>query len=145
MFVSDLVGEVDLPNAVDSTTSFNAARMIGPAIAGLLIARYGSGPVFIINAVSFAAVIASLTLLRVNEMHRAPGRSMTKGRLADGFRYVAKRKDLKVVLAMLFLIGTFGLNFPIYILTTSVSVFHAGRASTASSRRQWRSAPCSAP
>src|SRR3954463_2245457 len=86
VFVSDLVGEVDLPNAVGlNSTSFNAARMIGPAVAGILIARYGSGPVFIINAVSFAAVIASLTLIRVHEMHRAPTRG-AKGRLADGFR-----------------------------------------------------------
>jgi MFS family permease len=127
VFVADIVGEEDLPNAVSlNSTSFNAARMIGPAVAGILIARYGSGPVFIINAVSFAAVIASLTLIRVGEMHRAPGRPATKGRLADGFRYVAKRPDLKVVLLMLFLIGTFGLNFPIFISTMAVSVFHAG-------------------
>jgi len=127
VFVSDLVGETDLPNAVGlNSTSFNAARMIGPAISGILIAKYGSGWVFMINAVSFLAVIASLTLLRVGEMHRAPGRRGAKGRLADGFRYVARRPDLKVVLTMLFLIGTFGLNFPIYISTMAVSVFHAG-------------------
>jgi MFS family permease len=127
VFVADLVGEADLPNAVGlNSTSFNAARMVGPAIAGIQIARFGSGPVFMINAVSFAAVIVSLTLLRVGEMHRAPGRAATKGRLADGFRYVARRPDLKVVLAMLFIFGTFGLNFPIYISTMSVSVFHAG-------------------
>jgi MFS family permease len=127
VFVSDIVGETDLPNAVGlNSTSFNAARMVGPAIAGILIAHYGTGPVFIVNAVSFAAVIFSLALIRANEMHRAPGRPTTKGRLADGFRYVAKRQDLVVVLAMLFLIGTFGLNFPIYISTMSVTVFHAG-------------------
>jgi MFS family permease len=126
-FVSDLVPESDLSNAVGlNSTSFNAARMIGPAVAGVLIARFGSGWVFVINAVSFAAVIASLTLIRVHELQRAPGRGGAKGRLADGFRYVAKRPDLKVVLTMLFLVGTFGLNFPIYISTMSVSVFHAG-------------------
>jgi MFS family permease len=127
VFVSDLVGETDLPNAVGlNSTSFNAARMIGPAVAGILIARYGSGWVFVINAISFGAVIASLTLLRTGEMHRAPGPRGAKGRLADGFRYVAKRPDLKMVLTMLFIIGTFGLNFPIYISTMSVTVFHAG-------------------
>ena len=126
VFVSDLVGEADLANAVGlNSTSFNAARMIGPAVAGVLIARYGSGWVFVINAVSFLGVIASLTMLRVGEMHRAPGHRV-RGRLADGFRYVSRRPDLKVVLAMLFLIGTFGLNFPIFISTMSVSVFHAG-------------------
>ena len=69
-FVSDLVGEEDLSNAVAlNSTSFNAARMIGPAVAGVLIASVGSGWVFLINAASFAAVLASLGLLRVGELH----------------------------------------------------------------------------
>jgi MFS family permease len=126
-FVSDIVGEADLSNAVGlNSTSFNAARMIGPAIAGLMIARVGTGGVFIINAVSFIAVIASLTLLRVADLHRSAIKSVVKGRFADGFRYVGTRRDLQVVLLMLFIFGTFGLNFPIFISTMSVSVFHAG-------------------
>src|SRR5476649_1291484 len=65
-FVSELVGEADLSNAVAlNSTSFNAARMIGPAIAGLLIASVGSGWVFLINAMSFVAVLCSLGFLRV--------------------------------------------------------------------------------
>ena len=126
-FVSDLVGEADLSNAVAlNSTSFNAARMIGPAVAGVLIATVGSGWVFLINAASFAAVIGSLCFLRVGELHsrvRAPG---TSGSLAEGFRYVWKRPDIKAVLVMFFLIGTFGANFPIFISTMSVTVFHAG-------------------
>src|SRR3954465_3436218 len=126
-FVSDIVGEADLSNAVGlNSTSFNAARMIGPAIAGLMIARVGTGGVFIFNAVSFLAVIVSLMFLRVSELHRSPFKNVVKGRLADGFRYVGTRRDLQVVLLMLFLIGTFGLNFPIFISTMSVTVFHAG-------------------
>ena len=126
-FVSDIVGEADLSNAVGlNSTSFNAARMIGPAIAGLMIARVGTGGVFIINAISFLAVIASLTLLRTAELHRSAFKNVVKGRLADGFRYVGTRRDLQVVLLMLFIIGTFGLNFPIFISTMSVTVFHAG-------------------
>ena len=126
-FVSDLVGEADLSNAVAlNSTSFNAARMIGPAVAGVLIATVGSGWVFLINAASFAAVIGSLCFLRVGELHsrvRAPG---TSGSLAEGFRYVWTRPDIKAVLVMFFLIGTFGANFPIFISTMSVTVFHAG-------------------
>ncbi len=126
-FVSDLVVEADLSNAVAlNSTSFNAARMIGPAIAGILIAGVGTGWVFLINAASFAAVIGSLTLLRVGELHRVGGTLQTRGSLADGFRYVWKRPDIKVVLLMLFLIGTFGFNFAIFISTMSVTVFHAG-------------------
>jgi MFS family permease len=129
-FVAELVGEDDLSNAVAlNSTSFNAARMIGPAIAGVLIAAVGSGWVFLINAASFAAVIASLCLLRVGELHRSAARAApARGRLTEGFRYVWKRADLKIILLMLFLIGTFGLNFAIYISTMCVTVFHAGAA-----------------
>ncbi|WP_454726418.1 MULTISPECIES: MFS transporter [Cupriavidus] len=126
-FVSELVGEADLANAVAlNSTSFNAARMIGPAIAGVLIAAVGSGWVFLLNAASFAAVLGSLGRLRVHELHRKERRPPTRAGLADGFRYVWTRPDLKALLLMLFLIGTFGLNFPIFISTMSVGVFHAG-------------------
>jgi MFS family permease len=126
-FVSELVVEADLSNAVAlNSTSFNAARMIGPAIAGVLIAWVGSGWVFLINAVSFAAVLCSLSLLRVEELYRTHRAPRARGSFAEGFRYVAKRPDLKTILLMIFLIGTFGLNFPIFISTMSVTVFHAG-------------------
>jgi MFS family permease len=126
-FVSELVGEADLSNAVAlNSTSFNAARMIGPAIAGVLIASVGSGWVFLINAASFVAVLCSLGFLRVGELHPSIRAVRGRGSLVEGFRYVWKRPDLKAVLLMLFLIGTFGLNFPIFISTMAVTVFHAG-------------------
>jgi len=126
-FVSDLVGEADLSNAVAlNSTSFNAARMIGPAVAGTLIASVGSGWVFLINAASFAAVLGSLCMLRIGELHLKDKARRTRGSLVEGFAYVWRRPDLKAILFMLFLIGTFGLNFPIFISTMSVSVFHAG-------------------
>ncbi len=128
-FVSELVGEADLSNAVAlNSTSFNAARLIGPAIAGTLIAAVGTGWVFLINAASFAAVLCSLCLLRVGELHAGSKASRSRGSFAEGFRYVGRRPDLKAVLLMLFLIGTFGLNFPIFISTMSVTVFHGGAA-----------------
>jgi MFS family permease len=126
-FVSDLVDEAHVSNAVAlNSTSFNAGRLIGPAVAGVLIATVGSGWVFLINAASFVAVLCSLSLIRIGELHlrNRPARSL--GGLADGFRYVWRRPDLKVILLMLFLIGTFGLNFPIFISTMSVSVFRKG-------------------
>ncbi len=126
-FVSDLVVEADVANAVAlNSTSFNAARLIGPALAGVLIATVGSGWVFLINAGSFAAVLCSLSLLRVGELHPRNKALRARGSLAEGFRYVSKRPDLRAVLLMLFLIGTFGLNFPIFISTMSVRVFHGG-------------------
>ncbi|WP_322403577.1 MFS transporter [Massilia luteola] len=126
-FVAQLVGDADLPNAVAlNSTSFNAARMIGPAAAGLLIAGVGTGWAFLINGLSYVAVLASLAWLRKGELHAHPrthGSAGGRGML-DGLRYVWKRPDLMAILAMLFLIATFGLNFPIFIGTMAVSVFH---------------------
>ena len=126
-FVLELVGQADLSNAVAlNSASFNTARMVGPAVAGVLVALTGSGWVFLISAVSFAALLCSLGLLRVGGLHLQDRALRATGNLADGFRYVWKRPDLKAVLVMLFLIGTFGLNFPIFIATMSIGVFHAG-------------------
>lgn len=126
-FISGLVGDADLSNAVAlNSSSFNAARMIGPAIAGVLIASVGTGWAFLINGVSFIAVLCSLAFLRVDATHPSHQAAANRRSLLDGFRYVAKRPDLLAILFMLLLIGTFGLNFPIFISTMAVSVFHAG-------------------
>jgi len=125
-FVSDLVGEDDLPNAVAlNSTSFNAARMVGPALAGLLIAGVGTGWAFLTNALSFGGVLCSLTFLRIGDLHSNRRAGRAPGGFVAGFRYVWKRPDLRAILLMLFLIGTFGLNFPIFISTMAVTVFHA--------------------
>ena len=125
-FVAELVGDAELPNAVAlNSTSFNAARMVGPAVAGLTIASVGTGWAFLINGISFIAVLASLSLLRVNELHANARARLAKGSFTEGFRYVWSRPDLVVILIVLFLIGTFGLNFPIFISTMAVTVFHA--------------------
>jgi MFS family permease len=126
-FVSELVGEANLSNAVAlNSTSFNLARTVGPALAGILIAAVGTGWVFLINAASFVAVLSSLGFLRVNELHRSNKPARARGGLLEGFRYVGGRPDLMAVLFMLFLIGTFGLNFAIFISTMSVTTFHGG-------------------
>jgi len=126
-FVVELVGEADLSNAVAlNSTSFNAGRMIGPAAAGLLIAVVGSGWVFVINAASFVAVLCSLGFLRAGELHQKIKAPRAPGSFVEGFRYVWKRPDLKAILVMLFLIGTFGFNFQIFISTMAVTAFHAG-------------------
>lgn len=124
-FVAELVGDRDLPNAVAlNSTSFNAGRMIGPAAAGLVIASIGTGWAFVLNGVSFLAVLASLFFLRVRALHTNARAHRAKGSLTAGLRYVWSRPDLKAILVMLFLIGTFGLNFPIFISTMAVSAFH---------------------
>ena len=109
-----------------NSTSFNAARMVGPAIAGALIAIAGSGWIFIINAASFVAVLSSLSLFRSAELHPRRRAARRGSGLLEGSRHVWQRPDLKAVLTMLFLIGTFGLNFPVFIAMMSVKTFHRG-------------------
>ncbi|MCU1777779.1 MFS transporter [Pseudomonas sp. 14P_5.3_Bac1] len=126
IFVAELVGEKDLSNAIAlNSTSFNMARMIGPAVAGVTIASVGTGWAFLLNGSSFFAVLASLFFLRVSTQHTKVRALRTKGSLTEGMRYVWARPDLKAILLMLFLIGTFGMNFPIFISTMAVTVFHA--------------------
>ena len=125
-FVAELVGETDLHNAVAlNSTSFNAARMIGPAIAGLTIAAVGTGWAFLLNGASFAAVLVSLACLRIALLRPNARSHRVKGSFIEGIRYVWQRPDLMAMLVMLFLVGTFGMNFSIFISTMAVSVFHA--------------------
>ena len=125
-FVSELVGDGDIPNAVAlNAMSFNIANFVGPAVSGLLIAAIGIGWAFLINGASFLIVLASLTMLD-REALRPPERARRgRGSFVQGLRYVATRRDLVVILSMLFLIGTFCLNFPIFISVMAVQVFHA--------------------
>ncbi len=119
-FVSDLVNRENASNAVAlNAASFNGARMIGPAAAGIAIVAVGTGWVFLINAVTFLAMIVALMLIRTKELIprvKADGAS----RLADGFRYVGGRPDLIVAFAMVFLLGAFGMNFPIFASTMAL-------------------------
>lgn len=125
-FVAELVGDDDLHNAVAlNSTSFNAGRMIGPAVSGIIIATIGTGGAFLINGASFVAVLISLAFLRTSELRPNARAHRARGSFTEGFRYVWGRPDLKAILIILFLIGTFGLNFPIFISTMAVSVFHA--------------------
>ena len=126
-FVSDLVSDQDLPNAVAlNSTSFNAARLLGPAAAGLLIAWLGLGAMFLFNAASYLAVLLSLFRLDPTQLQPRERLKKSRGSLMEGFSYIWARPQLKAVLAMLFLIGTFALNFPIFLTTMSASVFGLG-------------------
>jgi MFS family permease len=128
-FVSELVSDADISNAVAlNATSFQSARLVGPAIAGVLIALIGSGWVFMINGASFAAVLLSLVLIRRDQLVAAPRLRKARGQIREGIRYVGSRPDLVVVLVMVFLVGTFGFNFPIFIATMSTVEFGQGAA-----------------
>jgi MFS family permease len=125
-FVAEMVGDGDLPNAVAlNSTSFTAAQMIGPAVAGLLIAKVGTGWAIILNGLSFGAVLTSMVFFRLSELRPSVRAHRSTSGFGEGLRYVWIREDLRAMLAMLFLIGTFSFNFPIFISTMAVSVFHS--------------------
>lgn len=127
--VSELVPPAHVTNAVAlNSASFNSARLIGPSVAGLLTEVVGPGWVFLINAASFVGVLTSLFLIR--PLQAGPGAPVGGRSVRDfsaGFTYVASRRDLVVVFSMIFLMGTFGMNFPIYASTMAV-LFHRGAA-----------------
>jgi MFS family permease len=126
-FVANLVDEPDIPNAVAlNSTSFHVARTIGPAAAGILITSIGSGWVFLLNTATFAGVLVSLALLRPGKLHAGAAAHRKSGSFTEGFRYIWARSDLKTILFMLFLVGTFGIHFPIFISTMAVKIFHSG-------------------
>ena len=128
-FVSELVGDEDLANAVAlNSTSFNLARTVGPAVSGVMIASIGTGWSFFINGLSFIAVLISLSWLRTDELRPRRRAAPARGGFMEGLRYVRQRPDLVAILAMLFVIGTFGLNFPIFLSAMGVGVFHADAA-----------------
>lgn len=87
--------------------------------------QVGTGWSFLLNGASFFAVLASLFLLRAGELYPSARAKRTKGSFLEGLRYVSRRPDIMAILVMLFLIGTFGLNFPIFVSTMAVRVFQA--------------------
>lgn len=122
-FVSDLVDEHNMSNAVAlNSASFNAARMIGPALAGLLIVVIGSGWVFMVNAFTFLAVLFALYKLRASQLRSRPRAPRQRGQLVQGFRYVMSRPDLGVIFVIVFIMGAFGMNFPIFASTMAVEL-----------------------
>ncbi|MFC5502426.1 MFS transporter [Lysinimonas soli] len=126
-FVGSLVPQGFLSNAVGlNATSFNTARLIGPAVAGLLIAGVGSGWVFLTNALTFGATMLALAGLRTSELAPRTGIAKRRGQIRAGLAYVRGRPDLMVLFLMVFLMGTLGLNFPIFASTMASTTFHQG-------------------
>lgn len=101
------------------------ARLVGPGVAGLLIAAFGVALTLLINAVTFAAMLAALFLMNADELTPAPA---TRGRGAarDGLRYLGKRPDLIIYLVIVFMLGSFGMHFQLFNATMSTTVFGQG-------------------
>ncbi|KGM09305.1 MFS transporter [Cellulomonas bogoriensis] len=111
-FVADIVPKERLSNAVGlNSASFNAARLIGPGTAGLLIAAVGTGWVFLINAATFAATILALVRMRRDQLRVAPPVRRGRGQIREGIAYVRHRSDIVVIMVVVGVVSTFGLNF----------------------------------
>ena len=125
-FVSEMVGPGLLANAVAlNSASFHAGRMIGPGVAGLLIAAYGTGVAMLANAASFPLLIVALLVMRARELQPAP-LARGRGQIREGLAYVRGRPDLQVVMVLVFVLGTFGLNFQITTALMATRAFGKG-------------------
>lgn len=126
-FVVEMVGPKDLRNAVSlNSANFQSARLVGPAVAGVLITAVGSGWAFLLNGLSFGAPLIGLLMMRPGELHKVERAPRGKGQLREGLRYVAGRPDLIWPIVLVGFIGTFGFNFPIWLSAFADDVFDAG-------------------
>ncbi len=131
-FVSEMVDQDELTNAVGlNSAAFNLARILGPALAGLMIGALGGGAqatgwVILINAVSYAAIIIQLQRMDPSLLHTPKPLARTPGMLLDGVRYVRSQPKMLMVLVLVFFAGTFGMNFQITSALMATEVFGKG-------------------
>ena len=123
-FTSELVGKSDIANAVSlNSANFNMGRLIGPAVSGILIKYFHTGPSFLLNAGSYVVVIIALILMRPEELHRPP-RDDKDRKIMESIRYIRSRADLVAIIATVFFASTFGMNFQIFNALFSTRIFH---------------------
>jgi MFS family permease len=132
-FVSELVEKPLLPNALSlSAATFNSARIGGPALAGIALALFQTGPVFLIATALAIAPVFSYSRMRPAELHRASGRDPVESkdaRIVDGLRYVRRRPDLLLPILIMAVMGMIGFNFPVTLAALAKIDFHAGPSS----------------
>jgi MFS family permease len=126
-FAVEMVGTDGMANAIALNSAvFNLARIVGPAVAGLVIAAVGTPAAFMVNAASYAAVLISLKMMRPGELHRVARAPRTPGQLREALSYVRARPNLWMALILIFFVSTFGMNFQVTNALMSRGVFHVG-------------------
>ena len=128
-FTSEIVGHSDIANAVSlNSANFNAGRLVGPALSGLLIARFDTGPSFLINSFTYVFVILALLRMRESDFF-IQEKKVTQGTVREGLDYALARPDLYVVMLVVFFVATFGLNMQIFNALMATKEFGKGPAS----------------
>jgi MFS family permease len=128
-FTSEIVGHSDIANAVSlNSANFNAGRLVGPALSGFLIARFDTGPSFLINAFTYLFVILALLRMRESDFF-IQEKKVTQGTVREGLEYALARPDLYVVMLVVFFVATFGLNMQIFNALMATKEFGKGPAS----------------
>ena len=126
-FVMDMVGKGDVANAVAlNSAAFNAARIIGPAVAGVLIGRVGVGPVFFINSVSFVGVILTLLRLEARGLPARERRATMLEEIVEGLRYARRTPRLLLALGLVLSVSLFVFNFTVYVPLLARTVLGLG-------------------
>ncbi len=126
-FVSEMVGLDLLPNAVSlNSVLMNSARVIGPAIGGVLILTVGVETCFFINAASYVAVIVALAMMRAAELYERPRVQRAKGQVREGLRYAWSTSDLRIPLVSMAIVGVFAFNFTVTLPLLAKFTFHGG-------------------
>ncbi|MDF1704655.1 MAG: MFS transporter [Aeromicrobium sp.] len=131
-FVAEMVGQRHLSNAVSlNSASFNSGRLVGPALAGVLIAALGSGVfatgwVILANALSYGFVLLALQVMDPSALHPAPLTGDRRGAVRAGVRYVRSRPDLVLLFACVFFMGSFGMNFAVTTALMATEEFGKG-------------------
>jgi MFS family permease len=125
-FVVDMVGREDLANAIALNSSiFNAARVVGPAIAGVLVATIGEGWCFLVNGLSYVGVIAGLLMMRVPEPPRQPRRAALRDAL-EGFRFVWQTRPVRALILLLAVVSFAGMPYSVLMPVFADTVLHGG-------------------
>jgi MFS family permease len=126
-FLVDMVGKDDLMNAIALNSSmFNGARVIGPAVAGVLVARLGEGWCFFANAVSYIAVIAGLMLMNVHAPARVSGKTSPWEHIVEGFQFVNRTAPIRALLILLGLVSITGMPYVVLMPIFADRILHSG-------------------
>ena len=126
-FVFELVGPELLPNAISlNSVLINGARVIGPAIGGVLIVTVGVATCFMVNAGSYLAVIVALAMMDASRLNRRPGVVRAKGQIREGLRYAWGTRELRDTLLAMAVVGVFAFNFTVTLPLLAKFTFHGG-------------------